>query len=56
MVKVISSNNKLGTAQVVIHSFITRGNKQVKVSQTKHLVFDSKDQVWRDKSGDTIKL
>lgn len=54
MVKVISSNEKRGTAQVVIITEAKRGKRTVRVSRTRHLMFDGK--AWRDSLGHEVKL
>lgn len=56
MIKVISSNDSRGTCEVVVISKEKRGKRMVNVSRTKHLVFDTKDRVWRDSKAQVIDL
>jgi hypothetical protein len=52
-VKVISSNVKLGTAEVVIH---VRNKRGVTESVTRHLHYWGTDKTWRDRNGTVIAI
>jgi hypothetical protein len=58
MIKIISVNEKARTAQVVEHKIIfnPKTKKNQTKSETKHLCWDSKDQVWRDSKAQVVKI